>query len=202
MKIAVDLDDTIANFTLDFLEFYNKKYGKNFTLDSVNCYDYYTGLGLDKETLMQILDEFYQTEGFADLGLVTGAKEGIEKLANDNELYIVTGRPVAMRQITEDWVNKYFPGIFEEILITNTYSSTINDARVTKSSFCLSIGAPVIIDDNLLFAKECANQNVRVLLFDCPWNQEEDLNQNIARVYSWQEITEQIQHLQTKVKSI
>ena len=48
----------------------------------------------------------------------------------------------------------------------------------------------LIIEDSLETAEECASSGLRVLLFDCPWNQNSNLPEGIMRVKSWKEIVE------------
>ena len=65
------------------------------------------------------------------------------------------------------------------------------DTPPQKLSYCKRISADVMIEDNVKTALYLAENGIRVLLFDAPYNQG-ILHQNIVRVFSWEEIFELI----------
>lgn len=187
MKIAVDLDEILSNSTLEFLDFYKNYYGEDFTLAQITDYSY-DAINFSKEPHHVVMTKFHNSKEFEAMSLVIGAKEAITEIAKEHELFVISGRPESLRERTITWLDNNFPNCFKDVFITNTYSFEKNHKHVTKSSFCFEHGATLLIDDQLVFSEECAEKGLKVLLFDYPWNQKGNLNQNITRVHSWSEI--------------
>lgn len=191
MKIAVDLDEILSNSTLEFLNFYKNNYGEDFLLEQITDYSY-DAINFSKEPHHLVMTKFHNSQEFEDMSVVAGAKEAIELLTKEHELFVVSGRPESLRGKTIQWLNENFSNCFKDVFITNTYSFEKNHKHVTKSSFCLDHGVTLLIDDQLYFAEECAKNGIKVLLFDYPWNRKDGLDDNITRVFSWSEIVEKI----------
>jgi len=100
---------------------------------------------------------------------------------------VITSRPNFIRDKTCAWVEKYFPGTFEDIVLTDQYSASRN--RVLKSEICSERGIELIIEDSLDHAVDCARAGIKSLLIDCPWNNySPDIPIEIRKVNSWEEI--------------
>jgi len=92
--------------------------------------------------------------------------------------------------MTEEWLKKYLPGCLSKIYFINYYS--LNGTIKNKYETCLEIGTDLMIDDLLNCSLDCASRNIRVLLFNQPWNQCKELPPLVKRVYSWDEIIKEI----------
>ena len=63
---------------------------------------------------------------------------------------------------------------------------------------CRSFGAQVLIDDNPRYAMECANDGMRVLLFDYdnsyPWFKTgvDESHPLVTKVHNWEEVEEKL----------
>ena len=63
---------------------------------------------------------------------------------------------------------------------------------------CRSFGAQVLIDDNPKYAMECANDGMRVLLFDYdnsyPWCKTgvDESHPLVTKVHNWEELEEKL----------
>ena len=63
---------------------------------------------------------------------------------------------------------------------------------------CRSFGAQVLIDDNPRYAMECANDGMRVLLFDYdssyPWCKTgvDESHPLVTKVHNWEELEEKL----------
>jgi uncharacterized HAD superfamily protein len=57
-----------------------------------------------------------------------------------------------------------------------------------KCEICLEKNIDIMIEDNLHYALQNANKNITTYLIDRPWNQDGQLPELIKRVYSWNEI--------------
>jgi uncharacterized HAD superfamily protein len=186
MKIGIDLDDTLSDSRLNMIEFHNKIYGTNFKIEDIKKYNFWENWGGTLETTIDELEKFHKTDYAKNIRPIKDAKEILEKLKKNNELYIITARSNDLKKETEEWVEKYFPDIFSKIYFTNEYSH--GGIKETKKNTCDNLDIDIFIEDNLDFALECAEPSRKVFLIDRPWNQTDKLPSNVNRVYSWKEI--------------
>lgn len=186
MKIGVDLDDTLGNFIPALVEFHNNVYGTKIKVEDFKSYRFWETWGGTLEQAVEKVYEFFKTPYFKNIKPVEGAKEVLERLKKNNELFIITARQESIRKETEEWLNKNYPNIFSKIYFTNQYS--LGGTETTKKKICDELEMDVLIEDNINYTFECAGPNRKVYLIDRPWNQSAELPQNAKRVYSWKEI--------------
>lgn len=187
MHIGIDIDSVLADIMRPLINYHNNKYKTNTKYHQLLEY----GLSSywkcsEKETINRVL-EFYQTQHFDNLKPIYGAKKAIKKLKNKHILSAITARPTIIEHKSLKWLNKHFPNSFKYVFHTNIMLNYYN-SKIKKSDVIKQNQIEVLIEDNLLFATECAKNNIPVLLFNAPWNQTLKLYKNIKRVHSWREI--------------
>ena len=192
MKIGVDLDEVLADFVSPLLEYHNEKYKTNLTEEKVHSYYFWEVWGGTRKEAIEKIQDFLTTDYFKNIQPILGSQEGIEILSKKHELILITSRPISIRNETLTWLNKYFPNKFSEEKIYFTAKAHLQKNIKAKANICLEQGIELLIEDNLDYAKESVLNGTRVLLFDYPWNQADDLPERIKRVYSWQDILENI----------
>ena len=190
MKIAVDIDDVLANFTPALIEFHNATYGTSYTLNHFNSYHLEEVWGGTHEEAIDKVFNFYETPEFKNVGVIEDAQEVLHRLKKDHELVTMTARPEVIRDKTEEWILRHFPGLFSAVHIANRFSKT--GPKTTKAELCEKYGCNLLIDDSLDYALQSVAPHRRVLLFDRPWNQTSELPTGITRIKSWKEISEHI----------
>ncbi len=196
MIIGVDLDDVLMDFFGPFLEFYNKKNGTNYRKEQITSYDFWELLGVTRERVIEEVHAFYKTPEFMKILPLDGAINGINSLeVGGNKLIIVTGRPEYEREISEEWIGQHFPGRFSSFYFTNNFSKNGIPPR-RKAEVCLKQNIPILLEDSLKTATDCATNGVKVFLFDRPWNQIESLPKGVVRVKSWEELLELLKKIQ------
>lgn len=87
VRIAIDMDEVIADFTAKLLQLYNEKYGASYTksdLAGINLRD------IRPEHAENIREMILDADYFSDLPVIEGAKEALEKLSEKHELFITT----------------------------------------------------------------------------------------------------------------
>jgi uncharacterized HAD superfamily protein len=186
MKIGIDIDEVIAEFLESFLDFYNLKYNGNFKKEDFKDYKFEEILGGTPDKTNELIQE----HGYCgEIRLVEGALAAVNELSRKHELIVLTARHPMFKDKTEDFLAQHFGNIFSQILYTG---EVFQKYGTTKSDLCRELGIDIIIEDNKLFSKECAEKGIRVLLFDKPWNQVYEEHKNINRVKNWKEILEKI----------
>lgn len=191
MKIAIDIDDTTLHFLEPFLGYYNNKNNTNFKKDQMNSYNFWELTGGTREDAIKYVDEFYNSPKFDNLPPIDDSIESIKLLSQNNEITFLTSRPLNMREKTESWLKSNFQDMDHKLILTNAFKE--KDPR-SKAEICKKLGISIIIEDNISYALECAEHNMRVILFDQPWNQN-TTRENITRVTSWLEAREIVNSL-------
>lgn len=197
MKIAVDLDDVLCSFIAEFLKWYNPQHGTNWQFDDVVSYHWPNFMHIIVEQAIADVHRFHVSKGFTELPLMPGAQKFISKLASQHELYIVTSRQNAARDVTYDWLERNFPGVFKEVLFANHYSADGSPA-LTKGELCQQVGCELIIDDDGRHLDPLLAHNIKVVLIDKPWNKNDQLPAEVIRAYNWDDATRAIEKLLTK----
>ncbi len=188
-KIGFDLDDVLMSFSDSLREHFNLKYNKNVKRSDITSFYVEEFFDIDPTEARKAIDDFYHHEDHAQALPLEGSLDSIKKLSINNKLYIVTARPDLVKEITQKWLDKHFPNLFETIQYTNHHDK---EKRRKKSEVAKELEIEIFIDDSLDNAKDISESGIPVLLFDTPWNQTEELPELVTRVYSWEEIFENL----------
>jgi len=207
--VGVDLDEVLGGFLPAINRWHNDTYGTAFADD---CSDYKsyafkdTWGGDDADSVKKVY-EFFQTKYFLqDLAPVAGALEGLQciRAAIPNAVfYVITSRQLEIQQNTRDWLDKHFKGIFKEALFGNHWTlnadgtSNVGDQGASKKSkpdMCAAIGARVLIDDSIKYARQCTALDSVILFGDYGHNQEGSVDwgdgsfpANVKRCTNWKD---------------
>jgi 5'(3')-deoxyribonucleotidase len=186
MKIGIDVDDVLADFMNCFLKYYNKTYDTKFKRENFKSFSLWKTIGGTREISTEIIKDFFKSEYFDSMDMVKGSQYGVKKLSKNNELIVVTSRPLKIYNETVDWLDKYFPNEFSSIEFSKDWIGKPNN-KWRKKDICLAKNIDVLFEDNIAYARGCAKEGIEVKLFDCPWNQEKIRSAKINRVYCWED---------------
>jgi len=193
MKIAIDVDEVLGNFTDPMIVFLNAKFDGTLKKENLKRYRFWKDFGLSMEDGLKLMNEFYVTDLFKNIMPIAGSIDGIKELKKKNELFVITSRQKKIvGKETEKWLDKYFRNSFNGLYFSS--NSSFGESANPKHKFCKKLGADVIIEDSLYTARECASAGIKVLLLDYPWNQGA-LHKNITRVKDWDEILESLEDI-------
>ncbi len=183
MNLGFDIDGVISNFTKQFTDIIQKKYGVALSDSDMYSYEVNLVLGISKEDVAEIVTETLKS----DLPLIPSAKETLNKLAAEgHKIYLLTARSTELANHTSTWLKK--KGVpYTEILFL---------IRGKKSLAEFSVD--LVVEDSLEEALELTKKVNHVLLFDQPWNKTKNVKGLIKRVYNWSEIYEEVQNIETK----
>lgn len=197
LVVAVDVDEVLGNFVSALNRFIADHYSSNHSVSEYHIYEFYKIWNCSRDEADIRVHEFFKTSYFKNgIFPLPGAQRALNKLSRFCTLSVVTSRQNVIKDHTIEWLEKHYPGLFEEIHFGNHFA--LDGESKPKSEICRSMGAKVLIDDNPRYALECAEVGIRVLLFDYqnsyPWCKTGSNNQHplVTKVHNWEEVEEQL----------
>lgn len=159
MRLGIDLDGVVADFTGGWIRYYNDHFGTSLTTDLVTSWDaipqltHFTDMGefwswssdLDGSSIFRHLDPF------------PGAIDAVRRLAREHSIVVITTKPTFAHADTADWLAEHrFP--FDELHLTE-------DKQFVEADAYLDDG-PHVLD-----ALVAHRPSALVCRYIRPWNQ-------------------------------
>ena len=183
--VAVDIDEVLAPMLFTMKKW---KYPKKL-LPPRYPYVYKDIFRIPQSQSAKMVRDFYQTEEFRTMKPIHGSQTALKNLTfnSDFTFYVVSGRQDFVYDETCDWINYWYPGVFKDVILTDSYTPR----EIRKSDVCKSINAAAIIDDSHTICMDCNDSGIVPLNFIgdpvYPW-----CFYNPWAVHNWSETT---QHL-------
>lgn len=191
LKIGMDIDDTIWKFNESFINFLNFKNRTNYKIDNFEG-SFEDLFNLSQDEISVLLEEFEYSLEFGKFDLIEGVKEFLEELKQIHEIIFITARSNKFEEITRKKLVEHF-GEFD-FPIHFLYDENYNKLN-SKADLCIEHGVDYMIDDFLQNLLSCSNKGIKSFLLDRPWNQTEELDENIIRVKEWNELLNKLNEL-------
>lgn len=194
-KRGIDLDEVLFETVDQALQFHNHTInGKKVTKEDIIDYHFYKvkEFGIKKEAAVKWFSDFLYSDEVHQISPVLWAKEALMRLQSQGiDLVGITWRLQEYESWTTQALQQYYANILSKVIYLNAYAD-INAATVTtrtKSDICKEIGATVMVEDDLHYAQELADNGIKVYLLDKPWNREyHNIHPNIIKVNTWKDI--------------
>ena len=181
MNLGFDIDGVISIFVETFIKLVKKKHDVILKETDIYCHDLNLVLGISKKESYQFIRETLKE----DLTLNYGAKETLKKLSiGGHKIFILTARPHDLAEVTKAWLKK------KDIPYTKIVQLNEGEKYLAK------VDLDLIVEDNLEDALEWSQRVESILVYDHPWNKTLNIKRLIKRVYSWDEIFQEIQRLE------
>jgi 5'(3')-deoxyribonucleotidase len=191
--IAVDVDDVLSDQKSAMIDFSNQIYGSSLTLDDFRqpgeYWSYWEMVwAVDAEEGNRRLEKFIASDFSRKQKTVDGAVSVIARLKRAYDLEIITSRRPETRTMTQEWIERHFPGIFEDVHFTGLWHE---DGTASKAEICGAIGAGYLVDDNVEHCELALAAGVTPLLFgEYGWNTHVRVPAGITRVVNWHAVAE------------
>lgn len=170
-RIAIDMDNVMADITQHYINWYAERTGEIITREQLNGIPETQGFPQEG-----IVPQFLHTPGFfRTVPVVPGSQDVIKKLMEQHEVFIVSAAVEFPQSLAEkiEWLQEHFPFISWKHIV-----------------FCglkTIVQADYMIDDydkNLRFFKGTP------LLFTAPHNFGHELYKEYERMHSWQDVAD------------
>jgi 5'(3')-deoxyribonucleotidase len=179
MRIGIDIDEVLA----PFLPTMTRWRSPQRPLPAKYKYLYRDIYDISEKESVKLVRDFYESEEFVRMPPIKYAVDAMTELKKGNKLFIVTGRQEVVRDKTQMWIQENFPGIFEDVIMTNSYTSI----EIPKADVCKLLSIGLMIDDNFDVCRDCLDKNVAAVNFIgdpmYPWCEE-----SIISVRSWKTV--------------
>jgi uncharacterized HAD superfamily protein len=190
MNIAVDIDEVLVELVSPLTKLYNQRFGTNFHLRDYKTYDLEKTWGCSKQEAYDFIQGFLSSSYSDGLSPTYGARESMEILSRHHALIAITARAPNTREHTEKWMEYHFGLSIGEIVFNGALG--VLSPYMNKLKVCQEREIPLILEDNLTTANNCAEGEMAVFLFDKPWNQSFNLHPRIKRIAGWPEAVEEL----------
>ncbi|KAF9073877.1 hypothetical protein BDP27DRAFT_1390893 [Rhodocollybia butyracea] len=153
--IAVDLDDVLSQTNAAVASWHNEQYGTKMTLDDFYYHYYWKNphWGGLEQTHDKVRD-FYASSKLSETLPIPGSRAGVQTLHDMGfKLIIVTARSPEEKENSWKWIDKWFPGLFDNIICTGQFKDMSKNGfgvvtKLSKAQVCADLKALVLIDDS------------------------------------------------------
>lgn len=166
-RIAIDMDEVIADFHSKILHTWNRHFSQELTPDELNLFDLHQD---DPEKLEEIFELAGHPDFFADLAVIPDSQRVIASLSKHYEIFITTAAMQVPASFNAKfrWLNTHFPAIKPSHIVFCGNKSIIN--------------ADYMIDDNAINFVDFCGEGI---LYTAPHNRHVT---GYRRVDSWRDI--------------
>lgn len=196
LNIAVDFDDVIVPLMKYFIYYCKNILNIDINIEDVESPIFSEILKCENDHAKNIFDKFVESDYWNMLHSNEPDLDCKNKLIElkkiGHKLYIVTAREHRFKNITEDYINKYLPNIFDSIHFGNHYGN--NGIIKKKSEICKDLGCHILIDDNPNYISDALNNKINgILLGEWKWSKIENVgpinsSNKIHKISNWKDI--------------
>jgi uncharacterized HAD superfamily protein len=194
-RIAIDIDDVIAD-TLGAVHIWaNAKAGASFELHHYHTddeyWDYYNNIWARHGFEGKLVFEDFLDEMIVDQSNIRpndDAKRVIKALMKKYEVVFLTARPPAVQEETRKWLDK---NIDTSIPLYLACNPILNETALSKGEMCNELGVGLLIDDNIDNCNSALDHEVEAIVYGhYGWNK--NAPDSMTRCLNWAAVLEQV----------
>lgn len=197
MRIYVDYDDCLCETARSFSDLAVEMFDKHVPYEKIRYFELNKSFNLDDEQYERFLLKGHEPEVLLSYEETPGASETINELISQgHEVSIITGRPYSTYEPSRQWLDDH--GLKDvKLYCLNKYA---RDGIIYKSDFSLELEDYykmkfdyAVEDSPKAFRFFDHLPDLKVLVFDRPWNRECVFpGPNYTRCSGWESIRRQI----------
>lgn len=199
LKIAIDIDDVIADTTDALRLWTNQKSGlelasEHFT-DEGEYWGYYDRLW-ERHNVSHIVkyDDFHAGIARNDIAIpvLAGAEFAIHELIKKFDIVFITSRAQDLEDVTRIWINKNFGDYGIEIFFAQNHRYGISIDKKTKGQLCRELGASLLIDDSIQHCESALSEGIDAVLFGGDYGWQKPTPTELVVCKDWPAILEYV----------
>jgi 5'(3')-deoxyribonucleotidase len=167
-RIAIDMDEVMANTMQHFLDRYNGDFDRRLTLTDFHGLDIFDVIEGDHHP--HVRQYFQSAEFFSNINVMEGSQETVKDLTKKYDVFVVSAAMDVPKSFSAkfEWLNQYFP--------------FLPPARIVFCGDKSIIAADYLIDD---YVRNLVNFPGKGVIFTAHHNVDET---RFPRVNNWQEV--------------
>lgn len=190
LPIYVDIDDVLANTSRSLINIAEKEFHNKIPFEKFTSFDLKVSFNLSQDEYEYFLEMAHKPNEILGMEPVHEAIEALQHwAASGYEISIVTGRPTATYETTQEWLAVHEVP-YDHFFIVDKYARQGMDNKIALSMQALSeMKFCFAVEDSYDMAVYLAeSMDTKVFLYDRPWNRFPKLNKKINRFRSWEEL--------------
>ncbi len=193
MRIYVDYDDCLCETARSYVKLAEEMFGRNVPYEDIRFFELDKSFGLDDDQYARFMIRGHEPDVLLAYEETPGASAVInEWIGCGYEVSIITGRPYSAYEASRKWLDNHGlqkAGLYcfnkygrDSFIKDSAFSLEPEDYRRMKFDFAVE-------DSPKAFKFFDHLPDLRVLVFDRPWNQGcEFPNENYTRCFDWESI--------------
>ncbi len=197
MRFYVDYDDCLCETARKFCEIAKRLFGKNVPYEKINFFNLRDSFALTEEQYDELMIEGHLPEVLLSYKETPGASEVLNELLDKgHDISVITGRPSSTYEPSRAWLDEH--GLKRvKLFCLNKYG---RNTFIKNSEYGLELEDyykmqfDYAIEDSPLAFKFFEHlPNMKVLIFNRPWNQDCEIpDRNYKRCDDWEQIRREI----------
>lgn len=193
LNIYVDFDDCLCETAKHFTALVAEKFGKNVPYEQMRDFDLQKTFALTDEQYINMMEEAHRPESLLSYEETPGAVSTINGwIDRGDNVSIITGRPFSSFDASRQWLDEH--GLERvKLFCLNKYS---RDGFYKNNEYCLELDEyykmkfDFAVEDSPAAFKFFGHlPDLKVMVFDRPWNHESPLpGDNFRRCDGWETI--------------
>lgn len=196
MNIYVDFDDCLCETARYFSKLAEELFGIKIPYEKIKYFNLQKSFSLNEQDYNKLMIEGHREEVLLSYEETPGACKTInEWIEKGHQVKIITGRPASVYEVSRKWLNQHGlekVNLFcldkygrENFIKGGTYNLTLDDFYKMPFDYAVE-------DSPLAFKFFTHLPNLKVMVFDRPWNKEAQLSENYTRCANWDEISRKV----------
>eukprot|EP00879_Flechtneria_rotunda_P020482 GHRR01021550.1.p1 GENE.GHRR01021550.1~~GHRR01021550.1.p1 ORF type:complete len:236 (+),score=20.41 GHRR01021550.1:138-845(+) len=135
LRIAVDVDEVLGRFVYALNKFCREEFNEEYDISDYWVYEFAKIWHCSQDRSNHIVHEFFKSRHFAEgIPVIPGAFATLQRLSSQCELVVVTSRQHVIQDVTLDWIDKHYSGLFTEVYFGNHFA--LQGTSRKKSDIC------------------------------------------------------------------
>ena len=194
MNVYIDFDDCLCETALMFVKMAKKLFGKDISYADMEYFDLQRTFSLSDEQFGEMMRDGHTTEALLSIEEAKGASSVVNGwISEGHTVSVITGRPPSVYEASRKWLDEHnlygaklycFDKYGRDSFIKGSEFAALEPEEYFRMKFDFAVE-----DSPKAFKFLTHLPNLKVAVFDRPWNREHEFpNQNFIRCTDWEAV--------------